>query len=118
MNRNLKIDSYSFGNMVIEGITYTSDLKIIRDRVVDSWWRHSGHVVDIDDLRDILTARPEILVLGRGKPGLMRSTERLRERLAAENIKLYEESSAKAVKIFNKLWQEGRDVAAGFHLTC
>ena len=52
------IDNSSFGQMVIDGTMYTSDLIIYPDgRVTDSWWRQSGHrlsSVDIDGLIKML----------------------------------------------------------------
>jgi len=35
------IESYSFGQMVIDGQEYTSDLIIFPDRINSSWWRNS-----------------------------------------------------------------------------
>ena len=112
------IEQYSFGNIVINGRTFTSDLKILKGRVISDWWRKVGHSVSIDDVRDILDAKPDCFVLGKGKPGLMKADAALREALGTKGIELIEESTSEAIKSFNRLAQEGRDVAAGFHLTC
>ncbi len=112
------IEKYSFGKMVIEGKSYTSDLKIIHGKVVPKWWRKSGHMVVADDILDILDAKPGILVLGKGKPGLMKSTKSLKEALQKNNIELIEETSKSAMLTFNKLAEKGESVCGGFHLTC
>lgn len=112
------IEAFSFGNIVVKGKTYTDDIKIIQGKVVPTWWRKSGHRVDIDDIRDIIEAKPEILVLGRGKPGMMKSTPSLCEYLKEKNIELIEEKTSKAINTFNRLFKEGKNVCAGFHLTC
>lgn len=112
------IESFSFGNIVVNGTTYTDDIKIIQGKVIPTWWRKRGHQVAIDDIQDIIDTKPGILVLGKGKPGMMKSTRSLCEFLKQNNINLIEEKTSKAVKTFNRLFAEGKDVCAGFHLTC
>ncbi len=112
------IEAFSFGNIAVKGITYTNDIKIIQGKVVTTWWRKSGHKVDIDDIQDIIDARPDILVLGKGSPGMMKSTRSLCDFLKKNNIDLIEEKTSKAVKTFNRLFKQGKNVCAGFHLSC
>jgi hypothetical protein len=57
-------------------------------------------------------------VLGKGKPGMMRSTRSLCEFLKQNDIELIEEKTSKAIKTFNRLFKQGKNVCAGFHLTC
>ena len=112
------IEQYSFGNIVINGEKYMNDVKIIQGRVVSSWWRKSGHSVEIEDLEDIIGAQPEILVLGKGQPGNMTSSMRLKEFLKNNDIELIEEKTTEAVETFNRLFKAGKNIAAGFHLSC
>ena len=112
------ITEFSFGKIVVKGETYCDDIKIVNGQVISGWWRKSGHRVDIHDVADILESRPDILVIGKGSPGLMKSTASLRDYLSAHNVELIEKRTAKAIEVFNKLFQEGRKVAAGFHITC
>ena len=112
------IEDYTFGKILVDGILYTSDIKINDGIVVPGWWRKSGHVVTIEDIGDILDAGADILVIGSGDPGLMKSSDPLRAYLKEAHIKLIEESTSKAVLTFNKLFDKGEKVAAGFHLTC
>ena len=112
------IEQYSFGNIVINGETYINDIKIIQGKVVPECWRKSGHFVDVDDIQDILKSKPDILVLGKGSPGQMKSTESLREFLKNNGIELIEEKTSEAVKTFNRLFKAGKNVSAGFHLSC
>ena len=112
------IEQYSFGNIVVNRVRYTIDMKIVQGEVIPEWWRMRGHSVDVDDIHDILKSGPDIVVLGKGSPGMMKATRTLREFLKDQNIKLIEEKTTKAVEIFNRLLKEGQDIAAGFHLTC
>ena len=114
----MMIESFSFGNIVVNGITYTNDIKIIQGKVIPTWWRKKGHQVNIDDIQDIIDAGPDILVLGKGKPGMMKSTPSLCEFLKQNHIDLIEEKTSKAVTTFNRLFKQGKNVCAGFHLTC
>lgn len=112
------IESYSFGKIVVEGRTYTHDIKIINDRVVPDWWRKNGHRLTSEDIPDILSARPDLLVVGRGYSGMMVIDPGLRNALNEAGIALIDDRSAEAVNIFNRRYRRGERVAAGFHLTC
>jgi hypothetical protein len=114
----MMIEHFFFGSIIVDGINYTNDIKIIQGKVIPSWWRKSGHRVNIDDIQDIIGAKPDILVLGKGKPGMMKSTPSLCEFLKQNNIELVEEKTSKAIKTFNRLFKQGKNVCAGFHLTC
>lgn len=112
------IEHFSFGTIIVNGIHYTNDIKIIQGRVFPEWWRKSGHLVDVEDIKDILQSNPDILVIGKGEPGQMRSAGSLQEILKNNGIKLIEEKTSKAVETFNRLLMEGKNVSAGFHLSC
>ena len=112
------ITEFSFGRIVVDGKTYTDDIKIIDGKVISDWWRKKGHRVEIEDISDILESKPDILVIGRGTPGLLKSTASLREYLAARHVELIEKKTPKAIAAFNQLFQQGRKVAAGFHISC
>jgi len=112
------IKSYQFGSMTVGEKEHRSDLKIIEGKVFPSWGRQEGHVVDVADVDDILAAKPETLVVGRGDPGRMRVSDSLRAALASAHIQLIEEPTVRAVAAFNRLSENDRKVAAAFHLTC
>jgi hypothetical protein len=106
------ITDFAFGKIVVNGKTYSDDIKIVRAQVISGWWRKSGHRVDVEDIADILESGPDIVVIGKGSPGLMKTSAHLRESMVANNIVLIEKKTAKAIEVFNKLFQEGRKVAA------
>ena len=111
------ITQYSFGKMCINGIWYQRDLQINGVTVLPDWWRKNGHECRIEDLDEILAGRPDILILGQGKPGLMRATDELKRYLRQHDIQLIQQPTTEAVATFNGLYRE-KKVAAGFHLTC
>ena len=112
------ITDFSFGKIVVNGKTYSDDIKIVRGQVIADWWRKSWHRVDVEDIADILESGPDIVIIGKGSPGLMKTSTYLRESLAGNDIVLIEKKTSQPIEIFNKLFQEGRKVAAGFHITC
>lgn len=113
----MKIDSYSFGKMVIDGQSYDSDLIIYPEKVKASWWRKAGHRVELEDLTAVLAASPEVLIIGTGYMGLMDVPEELKKELIKKNIELYVVNSRRAVDIFNLIQAKKKTIGA-FHLTC
>ncbi len=112
------VNQYRAGKIVVEGKEYRRDLKIFDHEVRQDWWRKEGHSVDEDDMNDILSAKPEILVVGTGYAGQMRVSSSLRSFLDKHGIRLIAEMTPEAVKTFNRLQSEGKKVAGAFHLTC
>ncbi len=111
------IESYRFGNITIDGNTYTSDVIIYPDRVDGSWWRKQGHRLSIEDLKGIVEAKPEVLVVGMGSPGLMQVPPETRDYIEARGIELVVEPTDKAWRTYNRL-KNSRRVVAALHLTC
>jgi len=113
----MRIARYSFGAVVIDDVTYTSDVIIYPDRVDASWWRKEGHYLQKADLADIVAAKPELLIVGTGMHGIMQVPESTISYLAAHDIQVIVEKTGKAVAIFNQQ-PPARKVIAALHLTC
>ncbi|MEJ2658997.1 MAG: MTH938/NDUFAF3 family protein, partial [Desulfobacterales bacterium] len=60
------IEKYANGRIIVNNISYNQDLKIIQGQVVDNWWRKTGHRLDVNDMKDVLNASPDIIVIGTG----------------------------------------------------
>jgi hypothetical protein len=114
----MKIEEYSFGRIVIDGQTYTSDVIIHPGRVDDKWWRKEGHNLADADLDSVWPEAPEILVVGTGSPGLMKVDPSVEQRCKRERIELIALPTAEAVAAFNRLSAENKKAAAALHLTC
>jgi len=111
------VDSYRFGRIVVNGKSYTSDVIIFPDRVKDNWWRKTSHQLRLDELGDVIVAKPEVLVIGTGASGLMGVLPEVRQSLEAQGIQLIAEPTGEACNIYNQLCHSQRVVAA-LHLTC
>jgi len=114
----MHIDSYQFGKIVIDGTAYNSDCLILGDSIQPNWWRKQGHVLDPEDLEPVIDAKPAILVVGCGSPGLMKVSDDTRQTLKQEGIEMIALDTYKAVTRFNELSGKGENVAAALHLTC
>ena len=113
----MHVDSYSFGRIVIDGKTYTSDVIVYPHRVDSSWWREEGHLLQKGDLKDVIAAKPDILVVGTGANGVMHVAEGTIGFLRSQGIEVHVDKTAKAVDLFNNQ-PAGKKVVGAFHLTC
>jgi hypothetical protein len=112
-----EIEDYQFGRMVVDGQQHTRDLILLPDRVVANWWRKDGHRLDVEDLREVLDAAPQVLVVGTGAYGRMKVSEEIRQALEAAGIELRAARTGEAWRLYNDLREHHR-TAGGFHLTC
>lgn len=113
----MKIESYSFGSIVVDGQRYSSDVLICGDEVKADWWRERGHRLQMKDLDWVIKRQPEVLVVGKGARGVMSVPQNIKEELESRGIKVIVERTAKACQIYNEL-HKSKKVAAALHLTC
>ena len=114
----MKIDSYQFGRISVDGVGYSSDIIILGGTVQSSWWRKQGHSLSPEDIKPVIAAKPSTLIVGCGASGLMKVTQETRQVLRENDIKLEAHDTHKAVERFNELSQANENVAAALHLTC
>jgi hypothetical protein len=113
----MHIDDYSFGRIVIDGTTYTSDVIVYPDKVDTSWWRKEGHLLQKADLSDVEASGPAVVVIGTGSWGVRKVPESTVTFLESQGARVIIEKTAQAVKIFNEESKKRKAVGA-FHLTC
>jgi hypothetical protein len=111
------IDSYAFGNVVIDGTRYRSDVIVYPERVVADWWRQSGHRLTLKDLEEVLRYGPRLLVVGQGKFGRMVVTEEVEAEARSRGFELFAAPTDQAVEEYNRRSGE-TGVVAALHLTC
>ncbi len=113
----MRIDSYRFGKIVIEGKSYSNDVLILPDKVISPWWRAEGHSLCPEDLAEALGAEPEVIVIGTGSMGAMDVPEETVRYLKEMDIEVVIMKTGAAKDEFNRAREDRRAVAA-FHLTC
>lgn len=114
----MEITRYRFGEIEIDGRTYTCDVIITPEGVVDTWSRKQSHNLAVADLAEIMAAKPEILLVGTGYYGRMAIPDETRRYLQAQRVRLRDAHSGKAVQEFNRLQRESARIVAALHLTC
>ena len=114
------ITNYTFGKITVNDKTYTSDVIISDSEVIeDNWWRDEGHFLQLVDLEQVFAEDPGIFIMGRGKNGRVEISKKVKEELKQRGIDFRYHKTDKAVKVYNKLDSAtGKDLVAGFHLTC
>lgn len=111
------IESYSFGRIVIDRQSYTSDIILFPDRVLSPWWRKEGHNLCLEDLEEIPFADYEALIVGTGFFGAMKVDRDVEVFMKVTGIQLWTKKTKEAVRQYNSLAPLRRVVGA-FHLTC
>ncbi|MEA3489232.1 MAG: MTH938/NDUFAF3 family protein [Candidatus Omnitrophota bacterium] len=114
----MRIDSYTFGSMTVDGKMHTSDLIVFPDRVSSSWWRVEGHSLCMEDLTEVTGYAPDVLIVGLGASGCMNIPSATREKLENAGIEVIDRNTGEAWQIFNEKIKEGKKVVGAFHLTC
>jgi len=112
-----RVDDYGFGRIVIDGKAYNHDVILFWDGKIEKWWRKEGHKVYLEDVKMILERKPEVVVFGTGKYGVMNVRDEVRRKIEDEGIEVIELISDEAVKKFNELVEDRKAVLA-IHLTC
>jgi hypothetical protein len=111
------IESYEFGQIVIDGTSYENDVIVLPDGIKPEWWRDKGHVLQPQDLDAVMDAQPEVLIIGQGAYGRMRVTRGTQEALEAAGIEIIAASTPDAIETYNEIRKE-KKTAAALHLTC
>ncbi len=111
----MHIDNYSFGNFIIDGRRYTSDIKLIGENV--KFWDAEGHNMTIDDVRDAVQFNPEIIIIGTGQSGMLKISLMIREYIENKKIELITTNTPEACNLYNEM-SKTRKVAAILHSTC
>jgi len=112
------INDYTFGKITIDDRSYTSDVIVTPETVIDSWWRREGHRLDKSDLDEILNASPDCLLVGTGFYGRMNIPKETIQYLQSKNIQLEYAPTTEALKRFNDLQRQYARVVVALHLTC
>lgn len=111
------IDSYQFGRVVVDGVTYTKDVILLPSQTISNWWRKEGHYLHVSDLDTVLSTKLDVLVVGQGANNRMQVKTEVAEALKEAGIELISLSTQEACHEYNRRSAEQR-TAAALHLTC
>ena len=111
------IDDYQFGKITISGKTYRTDVIIYPDHIDANWWRKQGHSLTIADIKEVIDAKPDVIVIGTGETGLMQVEKDTMEYMKKLGIKTVILPTKRAYQEYNRL-ADTKKVIACLHLTC
>lgn len=118
----VKIDSISFGSIIVDGKKHRHDVTIFPDSQLKR--RRGGilmfgsHVFKRGEFEELHERGAEVLVIGTGTSGVAEVAEEARDFAERKKIEVIELPSVEAIKKFNELMAEGRMVGAIIHVTC
>lgn len=113
----MRIDSYTFGRIVIDGQKFTKDVIIFPGRVFSPWRRRDGHGLHPADLEEVIKAAPGKIIIGTGASGMMKVPDSTIIFLQEKGIDVWTGLTDVAVAAFNDE-ASGKAAVAALHLTC
>ncbi len=99
----MRIKSYEFGRIEINGTVYTSDVIIYDEYVNSSWWRKEGHYLQTEDIEEILKVKPDVVIIGTGKFDTMKVSRNVMKELESRGTKAICAKTDEACKRHNEI---------------
>jgi hypothetical protein len=112
----MKIDTYSFGNIVIDGQPYSKDVIIYAERVFSPWWRRDGHLLHRPDIDESTLSGYQEIIIGTGYYGIMKVPDEMVHHLESLGLTVTVMKTKDAVRRYND--SNERTAVAALHLTC
>jgi hypothetical protein len=113
----MNIERYRFGEIIIDGRKYASDVIIYPDRVDSGWWRKQGHNLVLEDIKSVLEEKPEVLIVGTGASGVMRVSDDVTRKMKELGVELIVQHTDRACQEHNKVSSQKKTITC-LHLTC
>jgi Uncharacterized conserved protein len=110
-----KINSFTYGSIVIDNVEYGHDVYILPSGKVEE--RPYGHTFTKDQINYISKEKPDAVFVGKGTSGLASLSDDARSLLEKEGIEIIEDDTPNIKDRFNDLSKIKR-VAAIIHITC
>lgn len=112
------IEGTSFGCIIVNGKAYEHDVILTSEGKLKQGRTAARHVFGKQELFELLFERCEYVIVGTGQSGMMEVLPEVHELAKRFKIKLYALPTPGAIKLYNRLCQEGKQVAAYMHVTC
>jgi hypothetical protein len=117
-----KVDSFSFGSIVVGGRKYRRDLFLLPDGTVKrrkgGIWVFGGHSVKKEEIEELSRTGAEVMVIGIGTDSQAKLSSEAKSFAEQAKLELHILPSDQAVTKFNGFLEQGKKVAALIHITC
>ncbi len=117
------INSTDFGSITIDNKKYNQVLIIGNDvkereysKLVDI--HNTSHVVGEWELVELLSNKPEVIVIGNGQSGVLTVEDKVKDEIEKAGVVLIIDLTPGAVITYNVLVKDGKRVNALIHTTC
>jgi len=119
------IEKTRFGQIVIDGKKYSTDLYITIDGAIIKRKKElskpisKGHtVLGPKEIQFLLDQEPDTIVIGKGQYGILPIPKESRELLETSGKVIIEDKTPVVIPLLNTLMKEKAKVVAVLHLTC
>jgi len=117
-----KVDSLSFGSIVIEGKKYRRDVSLLSDGSVKQrkgcFWIFGSHNIKRQEIEELSMAGAEACVIGTGTNSQAKLSKEAKSFAEQAKLELHILPSRQAAPKFNQLLETGKKAAALIHITC
>lgn len=110
------IDSAKYGEIVIDGKTYFSDMLLAWDDTVEMIPK--SQIFRTNDYQKLKERKPDTIVIGCGMEEGLMIEEGLKDIAEKDNIDFFVERTPQAIRLFNSFITAKRKVIAVIHTTC
>lgn len=119
----VKFDSFSFGEIVINGQSY-GDVLLIGEQIEA---RDDGrlekelgtdHLIGDWEVERLLSHQPAIIIIATGTSGILRVTPAVKEKIKRAGVKLIVAITPQAIAQYNQLAAKNKRLNALVHTTC
>ncbi len=115
-----RIESFSFGRIVIDGTAHRKDVVIYPDGSIaqrkGGLWLFGSHSFESQEIEELEGA--EVVALGLGMLSRARLSGPAKEYLRKHDLEIRMLPTREAVNTFNQLIEQGRKAGAILHITC
>jgi hypothetical protein len=112
----VNIDGVKFGELIVDGKIYYSDMIVWWDGDIE--FRKKSHVFAMPEFKKVLRRKPNAIVIGTGIVGIVKVPDDVRKITKGKKIKLFIDVSSNAIDIFNGLVKTSKKAVAIIHTTC
>ncbi len=111
----IRIDSFYFGNIIVNGRKFQQDIILSSNGEITE--KEGNHSFGKKEYNDILMRNPEVIILGTGTVPNVRIDPDIEVTAKLNGIEIITKPTIQAVEEFNKLVNKKRVVAV-MHVTC
>lgn len=109
------IDSYRFGEIVVNGKSFRKDVVILETGKAKEWVKEDGMLIKGEAVKEIAKMNPTVVIIGLGYEGSAKLDYSAEYYLGKNNAKVFAEKTKDAVARYNRM--QGPGVVAAFHIT-